>query len=330
MPLRVTTKEIAQLCGVSIGTVDRALNNRTGINRETRERIIAVANQLGYRPHLPARSLVTGYTMTIGVVVLNLRNPFFSQLVEVIERKAGEAGYHVYLMLSEFSKEEEEEALNCLRSLNVDGIIICPVNRGNSFTAFLRRLATPVLTVSNRVSKSWPWVGIDERSAVRESVGLVISRGYERIIYITQSRAPGLVQLLYVDEQRIQGYRDALREAGPHFSPEVLTAVDSYQLIEKKDDLLKRRTCLVCTCDEVALEVLNALKAHGLRVPEEVGLTGFDNLDILKYISPMLTTVSYPIERMGEAAFDSLLAEITGKPKGSCILSHSLIPGETV
>jgi LacI family transcriptional regulator len=326
--MRVTTKEIAQICGVSVGTVDRALNNRSGINEQTRERILAVAKQMGYRPHLLARGLVTGSTKTIGVVVLTLHNPFFSELVEVIQKKAYGKGYHVFLMLSEFDEKAEEESLNRLRALNVDGIIISPVGRGNAFSAYLKRLSTPVVTVSNRVLKSWPWVGIDERAAAKDAVLYAISKGYTRVIFITQSRERGKAQSLYVDEERLLGYRAALREAG--IVPEVYADTEIQQMIAETRDWSSRRTCLVCTCDAVALDTLDILKTHHVLVPDNVGLVGFDNLDELKYISPRLTTVSYPIETMGELAFDCLMAGIENRPMASHTLAHSIVPGGTV
>jgi LacI family transcriptional regulator len=328
--VKVTIKEIAQISGVSLGTVDRALNGRTGINAETRERVLGVAKQLGYRPHLLARSLVTGSTKTIGVIVSNLRNSFFSEIVEVIQWKARASGYHVCLMLNEFYREEEEKSLDRLRSLNVDGIIMTPVSRGNAFVAYLKRLATPVITLSNRVSKSWPWVGIDEHAAVRDGVRYVLSKGYTRVLFVLQSREEGKVQSLYVDEQRVQGYRDSLAEAGGAIAAEVFQDVDLFRKIGEDPSFLGPRTCIVCSCDSVALEALNILKANGISVPSRVGLMGFDNVDELKYITPLLTTISYPFEQMGEVAFDSLMEAIKGRDVGSRTLSHTLIKGETV
>ena len=330
MGLRVTTKEIARVCRVSVGTVDRALNNREGINRDTRERVLAAAAQLGYHPHLLARGLVTGSTKTIGVVALTLHNPFFSELVEVIQRKARSAGYYVFLMLNEFDPQEEQASLERLQALNVDGIILVPVNRGTFFTAYLKRLATPVVTISNRVSRDVPWVGIDEHAAVRDSARFAMAKGYQKIVFVTQSRGPNIAPLLYVDEERVRGYRDALREAGWGHPPEIYSDTEITQTIDRNHGVFAARTCLLCTCDAVALDILNMLKKHRVAIPDRVGLMGFDNLDELKYVSPRLTTVSYPIEAMGELAFDGLMEQIAGTPAQSHTLAHEIIPGESV
>lgn len=328
--MKVTIKEIAAICGFSIGTVDRAMHNRKGINPKSRERVLSVAQQLGYRPHLLARSLVTGFTMTIGAVVPNLKNPFFSELVEVIQKKARTAGYHVYMMLSEFDPKEEIDSLDRLRALNVDGITIMPVNRGRSFQAYLNSLSTPIVTIANRVSKQSTWVGIDDRAAVRDATRYVISKGYPRIIFVTQQRDPRTLQSLYCDEQRIHGYKEALHEAGSTYVPCVVTDETMIRMIEETRLRGWERTCIVCSCDAVALEVMSVLKSLGMTIPDAVGVMGFDNLDELKYITPRLTTVASPIQKIGEKAFENLLARIKGESVDSRFLEHMIVEGETV
>lgn len=326
--MKVTIKEIASICGLSIGTVDRALHGRKGINPESREKILNVAHELGYRPHLPARSLVTGSTMSVGVVVPDLKNPYFSETVEVIQRKARAADYHVYMMLSEFEPQEEMESLDRLRALNVDGIIILPVNRGRAFQTFLKSLSTPIVTIANKVSKQWAWVGIDDRGAVRDAVRLVISRGYSRIYFVTLGKDQS-VGSFYSDEERIKGYRDALAEAGESYVPMQLTDADLIRMIEQ-GSAPEPGSCIVCSCDAVALDVMIVLKRKGVSIPADVGLMGFDNLEELKYITPRLTTVASPIRQIGEAAFDSLMAVIRGDPIGSRTFPHTIIEGETL
>ncbi len=328
--VKVTFKEISEICGVSLGTVDRAINNRPGIHPETRARILEVAKQLGYRPHLLARSLATGSTMTIGVVVPNLTNSFFSELAEVIQKGARRAGYYVYLMLSEYDSVEEMESLERLRSLNVDGIIMTSVNRGRSFDAYLTSLATPVVSVSNRISKRRAWVGIDDYSATRDAMRFVLSKGYERIIFVTENRGPGKVSNLYCDERRIRGYKDALQASALDAPPTVVSDDAMLAMLDSGGALDGKRTCIACSCDEVALNILNALRTRGIAVPAEVGLTGFDNLDQLEYVVPRLTTVAYPMERIGEEAFKSVLDEINGRAGGSRTLEHLIVEGETV
>ena len=329
--MKVTIKEIAAICGLSIGTVDRAMHGRAGINPETRERVMTVARQLGYRPHLLARSLVTGSTMTIGVIVPNLKNPFFSELVEVIQLQARASGYHVYMMLSEFNLGEEKESLERLRALNVDGIIIVPLDRGRSFHAYLKSLTTPVVTISNRVAQGWPWVGIDDRLAVRDAVRFVMSRGYASITFVTQEKeqAPGSLPF-YSDEQRILGYRDALREADGALAPLVITDTEMIRVIHETRLAGQPRTCIVCSCDAVALEVMTVLKGYGIAIPRDAGLMGFDNLEELRYITPRLATVASPIKEIGVEAFAALLAALREDCATNRVLEHRIIEGETV
>jgi len=127
--MKVTMEMIAEICGTSRGTVDRALHGRKGINPKTREKILKVANELGYHPHLIARSLVKERTKTIGMIVFDLYNRFFAQIVNAAEEKARELGYSLYLTLTNKSLEEERRCIERLVGWRVDGIILSPVNK---------------------------------------------------------------------------------------------------------------------------------------------------------------------------------------------------------
>ncbi|MEJ9319135.1 LacI family DNA-binding transcriptional regulator, partial [Halalkalibacterium halodurans] len=157
--MKVTIKDIATICGVSAGTVDRALNNRTGISEKTREKILKTAKELNYRPDYTARSLVMGKTMTIGVVLFDLYNRSFAQLLNAIELKARELGYFIYITLSDKNPENE---LNCIEHLvnrKVDGIILFTVNKGEQFEANLSKWGIPIITIFNYVSEKWEYIG---------------------------------------------------------------------------------------------------------------------------------------------------------------------------
>lgn len=130
--MRITTEDIARICGVSRGTVDRALNNRPGISPKTKEKVLKVAKELGYRPNMIACSLAKGHTMSIGVVVFDLNNEFFAQLLNSIEIRARELGYFTYLVLTQKDPKVEKECLSHLVDRNVDGIILFSINKGDN------------------------------------------------------------------------------------------------------------------------------------------------------------------------------------------------------
>ncbi len=328
--MNVTTKEIAAICGVSIGTVDRAFHNRSGIKPETKEKILKVAEELGYRPHRLARSLKQGRSMTLGVVVFDLENQFFSQLVTAIEARAIESDYVVYLAITAGDPDKERKYLDNLSSLNVDGIIIFPVNGGRDFAQYLKRLRTPILTIGNRVTNAFSFVGIKDREAMRDAVQHIASKGYQRIIYVSPPLSYRKRENIYSVEERLAGCREGIKTAASLSKPVILKDKTYLQFL-KTIDFQQERTAILCSSDIYALEILNYLRAKGLRVPEDVGLMGFDNISVLKYVTPSLATIAYPIKEMGIQAVDCLLAQINSTPCSFFkLLDHKIIEGASL
>lgn len=299
--MKATLKQIAETCGVSLGTVTRALNDKPGIKPQTKERILRVSNELGYRPHLLARSLRMGRSMTIGIVVYDLDNRFFSQLVNALEKAAKDSGYFFYLTLSNHDLDEERACLERLVGLNVDGILVVPTNKGNEFAQFVKSLRVPVVTVGNRLSSTIPFVGIQDRQSMRSAVGLVADRGYGRIVFVSPPLSYKGKENIYEVEERYEGFREGIKERG----------IEGLVLKEKAfgEPLLAilrgggPRTAVMCTSDIYALEALLHVRAAGMDVPRDLGLLGFDDIDMLKYITPRLTTISFPIARVAAEAF---------------------------
>jgi DNA-binding LacI/PurR family transcriptional regulator len=309
--VRITSRELAKICGVSIGTVDRALNNRPGINPETKERILRASRELGYRPHLVARSLKTGRTSTVGIVVYDLDNRFFAQLVNAIENAARESGYFVCLTLSHHDLTQERGCLEHLASMNVDGVLIVPTNKGNEFIRFVKSLPVPVVTIGNRISQTVPFVGLKDREAIRTALAAVAERGYTRVVYVSPPLSYGGKENIYEVEERYEGFREGVREHSlqsavirdKHFEATLSEAL-------KADG---GRTAIMCSSDIYALECLRLLGAWGLRVPDDVGLVGFDDIDILKYVRPSLTTIAYPTGEVAREAFAVLKVLMDGE-----------------
>jgi len=154
----VTAKELAQMCGVSRMTVHRALTDTGRINPQTKELILTKAKECGYRPDLLARGLVKGQTFYIGVVVLDVNNRYFSQLLSAIGTEARERGYFVNITLHEQNKEMEREQLERLVDYHVDGIILSSVNQGSEYRDFLNRLEKPNETMGNKYNEELTFV----------------------------------------------------------------------------------------------------------------------------------------------------------------------------
>ena len=323
--MRITSRELAKICGVSIGTVDRALNNRPGINPQTKERILRAGQELGYRPHLVARSLKMGRTSTVGIVVYDLDNRFFAQLVNSIESAARESGYFVYLTLSHHDLAQEKGCLEHLAGLNVDGILMVPTNKGNEFIRLVKSLPVPVVAMGNKISQNVPFVGIKDREAIRAAVGVIAEKGYTRVIYVSPPLSYGGKENIYEVEERYDGFREGVRERSlssavirdKHFEQALAEEVKGSCFPGNGSPGAGSRTAIMCSSDIYALECLRLLGSWGMRVPQDVGLLGFDDIDILKYVRPALSTIAYPTDEIARESFIILKALMDGESE-SC------------
>ena len=172
----VTIKDIAEHCRVSVGTVDRALNNRSGISEKTKNRILKAAEELNYHPNYMGQSLATGRTMTIGMVCFDLYNNFFPELIDTIERHAKEKGYFIYLILTHREFKLEKEGLQYLSERQVDGIILFPIGLSKEYIQALYDLKIPIVTIYNKLDNRFPFVGVNDRKAMTDAVMHIVSK----------------------------------------------------------------------------------------------------------------------------------------------------------
>jgi LacI family transcriptional regulator len=327
----ITSKEIAEACGVSRGTVDRALNNRPGINEETRKLILETAERLGYRPHFLARSLAKGKTMSIGLVVFDLYNRFFAQMANAIEAAAREHGYFVFLTMTDKNPQNEKDCIAHLVDRKVDGIILSPVNNSEDYHLYLQSLNLPLVTVGNRLSVHFPYIGIHDFQAMGDATKHILSKQYARILYISPPLAYEGKTNIHAQEQRFLGFTHTLANAVPAMESHVIRDTDYTTALDKLLLGDGKKTAILCSSDVFALETLRHLKEKGFRVPEDIGVMGFDNIDVLKYVEPPLATVTYPMEEIGRSAFEQLLALMEGTEKpGDIFLDHRVICGKSL
>jgi LacI family transcriptional regulator len=305
--LGITTKDLARICGVSLGTIDRAFRNRPGIKAETRERIMAAARAYDYKPNLIAKNLRQGRTFEIGLVVHDLENEFFAQLVNEIQEIVWAKQYYLQLAVSRRDADRERTGLEHMSGRNVDGIILFSVCRGAEFDEFLRKLNRPIVTIANKISGSWPFVGLSDRRVMRELTETVIAKGYERLVFVGPLRRFAASANLYQIEERYAGFLEAC--GGNPLVDHLLWAGGDYLEELRSFEIGKRRTAILCCSDIFALEILNDLQGRGLSVPRDLGLMGFDSINALKYVKPSLSTVVYPIRQMGDMAFSLLTDE---------------------
>lgn len=319
----VTIRDVAAEAGVSITTVSRALNESGRVGRATRERVLNAARRLGYEPNDLARSLHGKATGTIAVLVPDITNPFFPELVKGVQEVA--TAHQKLLLLCQTSEDSEiavQELLH-LRRKRVDGVVLVGgLAASEQLDAALAGL--PVVAVDrdttvdgSRVVRS------DHRRGGRLATEHLIELGHERIAHV---RGPAH---LSVAQDRHDGYREALEEAGLPYDASLV--VEGGFLEEGGYDglrALRRRrrpfTAVFCGNDLMAIGALRALENVGLAVPDEVSVVGFDDIHLASYLRPGLTTVHQPIQTLGRRAAALLIGSAMndGQPASEVLDVH--------
>lgn len=335
MKMRTTIKDLAEYCKVSIGTVDRALNNRPGISERTKNMILRSAEELNYHPNHTGRSLAKGRTMTIGVVCFDLYNNFFPELIDTIEARAKQKGYFIYLILTHRDLALEQDGLSYLYERQVDGIILFPIGLSEEYIQSLKGLNIPIVTIYNKLNTAFPFVGVDDKRAMEDAVTYMVRKGYTNIGYVTpdieSQDEKGLNT--YTLRQRAKGYLKGMEKAGLS-NTQIL---EKGTIEEKIDCFLEQhqdsdgKKALLCLCDSYAVTAMRYLQQKGIRIPEQVGLMGYDDIEPLKYITPRLATIQYSVLRMGQAAIDLLFeCMVDTDCTREYLLDYSIVDGDSL
>ena len=295
--LKITTAQIAKICNVSQGTVDRALNGRPDIKAETKQKIIEVARKYGYREHINTQSdKIVGQ---IGIIVFNLNNEYFSDLITELEYALREEGLSAVIMMSHYDKQYEIECIRNLYNMGVDGIVLCSVNSGTEFENYLSLFDIPVVAVGNMI-KSIPYVGIDDFVAMSEMTKNALSENPESIIYFSPA-------LNYPD-----AFAQRLRYEG------FLSAVGNkkYSVVTDLEDIkdcYNKKTAIICSNDYYALQVYFKTK--------NVRIYGFDNIKALSKYKIPIDSVGYSMCEIAREAINIIKAN----KKENVIINHSII-----
>lgn len=330
--MAITVNQIAEKCGVSRTTVLRALNGKGSVGKETKEKILSVAKQYNYRPNLLARSLNHGRTMSLGVVTINVENMYFVQSLNAMNKEADKRGYFTNIVVCDESLEWEKKLIQGLADRQMDGILMSPINKGKQFEEFLLSLHLPIVCIGNQVSDSITTVQVNEMEATMEAVELILSKGYQRIIFVCPPLEVQKEQNIYVHEQRLLGFQTAVKKY-----PELIASVIGKQnyLSAVKQEIQNcsdKKIAFLCSGDSYALDIMRWASQNELSVPKDFGLMGFDDINVLEFISPKLTTVSTNLEGVAKTAVSELIQQIETKeycPK-SIFLNYKILDRETL
>ena len=327
-----TLHDVARQAGVSTATVSRALNAPTLVTEATRSVVARAVEELGYTPHFGGRALVSNRSNTIGAIIPTMDNAIFARGLQAFQETLSGAGVTLLVASSGYDEARELEQIRTLVSRGTDGLMLIGADRPAESYAFLERRHIPyVLTWNFRPEQDSCFVGFDNRAAAQAMARAVIARGHRRLAMIA-----GITASNDRARDRVEGVRAALDEAG--LSGRDLPIIEEvYSLAGGRRacaSLLQRRpapTALICGNDVLAVGAMTQVKALGMRVPDDVSITGFDDIELAEVAEPGLTTVHVPHRRMGQAAARILLAIRDGTTRAEGIeLETSLVIRESL
>ncbi len=300
----VTIKDIATAVGVSVATVSNVLNDRPNVGAAIRREVLAVAGKLGYRPNRAAQAMRTGRTRAIGLVLPDLTNPFFPELAQAVENKARSLGLLVCLVDSQGSLKSESAGFSLLAHA-VDGIIWCPL--GPRLPAGLKQQPSPVVLI-DRPRAGYAVVHSNYLMGGELLAKYALRMGHTRVGLLSGP------QNLASARQRRDGFVNAFPR-DIRIAWEVNVPFDGVLTVSASDALARRTdaTLIVAGNDLIAISAIRFLTQHGVRVPDDVSVTGFDNIRWTDVVTPRLTTISQPIGAIGARAVELMLARIANE-----------------
>mgnify|MGYP001168819336 CR=1 FL=1 len=318
MAVSVTIVDVARKAGVSKTTVSRIINNQFGhTTEETRQRVLDVIRELDYRPNALAKGLKSMQTNVIGMVLSNLKNPFWSSVLEGVEDACRGLGYHLMICNSDEEPEKEEQYIREFRMRQVDGIVINPTARNPDFFRQLVESKYPIVVVNRRIPGiAVHNVVINNIKGASMAVKHLLDGGRRNIAVFAYRNS-------YVStwQERVEGYRAALLESG--------RTENDFRIVEVEQESGDAKRAVIrflqehpdtdaifSTNNMITLEVMDGLRELRLRIPADVAVVGYDETVWSRHLDPPLTTIQQPAYEMGRLASEMLIKAIKSKRRG--------------
>ena len=308
-----TIKDIAKKANVSVSTVSRALNNKGYISKKTKKKIIRIADSLSYKPNYIAQSLQSGVSNTICLLIPNIQGLVFPDIAQGVEDVARENGYTVVLCNSNDNAETERKYIDLMLKRQIDGFVICSAKKGEANVFYMIENDIPC-TIVNRYRKEFlnkvDCVGIDNRQALEDAVNYLYKRGYRKFAFAKGD------QDLSFNYERYHGFLSALKKLNLELNSDWIMEKANDDFYKETIELMsseEKPDCIIASTDQKAFYILSALNDLKMKIPEEVGLLGFDNLSMSEIIKPSLSTVYQPLYEYGRVACMSVLKQIEHK-----------------
>jgi LacI family transcriptional regulator len=337
---KLTIRDVAEACNVSVATVSYILNGKRKVSEQTKQKVLDMIKKLEYVPDLNARGLTVKDTKLIGVVVpqtepgstLMFRNNFYGEILGSIEWNARQYGYHVLVSGTDVTADY----LRLIQERNLDGVIIIGSYENDFFTQ-LKTLGIPVVLVDSYCHFDYfPVIGIEDKKGSHLATKYVIDQGHREIAF-----AVGRLHEEGIMLRRMRGYLEAFEEAGiPCRQDWILEGNVDYdsgvEIARQIASMEKRPTAVVAAADVLAIGLIRGFFETGVKVPEDISVIGFDDLDISRYLTPGLTTIRQPISEKGKQAVELLVEQMAEdsrqieKPQTIVMLPMTLVIRESV
>lgn len=332
---RATLADVATAAGVSMMTVSRAINHKAGISEETRQRIVEIADQFGYRPSGVARALATRRSYTVGLVMPDVSNPFFAEIARGADDLAHPAGYNLFLVNTDEDAAREIDALDMLLEKQVDGVILCSSRLPQAeLQTYLGHFPATVLInreIDPPLSPHTATLNVDDQFGAQMAVAHFVAEGHARIGLIAGPESSVSAQ------RRVEGYRQGLQAAGLMYGAEDVVRCTpdtaggdqaARRLLAQRPDL----TAILAFNDLVAVGVVQACEALGRRVPEDISVMGTDDIPLATLVRPRLSTLRTEKRVLGGLAMEMLMALFAGEAERETlhrVLQPALVVRET-
>lgn len=326
---RPTIKDVAQVAGVSLKTVSRVINGDRGVSAETRQKVLATIEALGYRPNALARGLRAKRTYTIGVVIADITNSFYSAIVRGIEDEAFGRGYSVLVANADELLDKEKLYVRIFVEKQVDGLIVVPAVGSQRYLKNLLHHVPIVFVDRPPCDFAGPVVRVENEVGAWKLTRHLLDHGLTRIAFLSSDLRLPTVQ------ERFAGFQKALHEAKVEVLPELVksgnkTPHDAYRVTSELLVLPQRPEAIFAANNLMVQGVLRAVKEKNLRVPQDIAVVGFDDFEMADIVQPHLTVVAQPAYDLGKTAAALLFAQIKGTPpQGDVVLPVELVVRES-
>lgn len=309
--MAVTIRQVAKRAGVSCATISRVINNSDTVKPETRDHVVKIIKEMGYAPNEVARSLSKNETKTIGVVVPDINNPFFGDVIKGVSMLADKHNLNIILCDTNEDTEKEKISLRMLKDHRIRGIIIGPASDNNEFNgeylSILENLGIPIVLVGRDVKYSnFDGVFIDNVQGASDGVSALIQSGHKKIAVISGSTdsKPG--------RDRLGGYMKAMTMGGLTVREDYILhgnfkLESGYELTRQLLEIEDRPTAIFTCNNMMTLGCIKALSEQGLKIPEDMALVGFDEIELLEIFNMQITVIARPTFEMGRIAMEMLL-----------------------